>query len=192
MASPAPLLSTSQEYGLVEMIDVDLTAYGAGTYHLSPSLHTGGTFDFGGVTYSAFAITISDSEINTSGNLPRPQLTVGRVENKLLAIAMATYGDLVGGMKVTRRYTYENYLDGAVDADSSEHTYAETYTAIQVVSQTKATIVWQLATPIDLPNAIIPGTQYLKDIGTLSGPSDTSQGVTRNVYAPGLSRILSE
>lgn len=178
MSIVADVYKTAQPYPLVFMIDVDLSPFGGSVYHFTPSLNRGGSFAFGGVTYSAFPIVMNGFEINSEGNLPQPTLTVGAVENKILAAAMGSYGDLVG-MKITRRKTYSNYLDGEVDEDSTQHSFVERFVASQLIERSKSQISWKLVTPLDLPNMIIPGLQYLKD------------PTTYNVYAPGLSRILS-
>jgi lambda family phage minor tail protein L len=176
----ADLLKTDQESGIVELFDVDLTMFGGDIYHLTPYNIPAGFTTFGGVNYFPFPIQLKDAAVSSTGTMPQPTLYVGRVENKLLLTAMVTFGRDLCGMIVTRRKTHEKYLATGSSPDGTKHTYIERYTAIQMVSNTKTQIAWKLAWPIDVPTALVPGMQYLKD------------QTTNNVYAPGLSRIIGQ
>lgn len=176
----ADLLKTDQESGIVEMFDADLTMFGGSTYHLTPYNIPAGFITFGATNYLSFPIQLKDAATSNSGTLPQPTLYVGRVENKLLLAAMASFGRDLCGMIITRRKTHEKYLATGSSPDGTKHTFVEKFVAVQMVSNTKTQIAWKLATPIDLPTMLIPGMQYLKD------------ETTNNVYAPGLSRIIGQ
>lgn len=165
-----------QDSGIVELFDFDATSIGGGVYHLTPYYLDGGTISFDGVVYSSFPVASFGWELTTTGTMPRPTIQVSNVTSVFLASIVAL-GDLTG-MQVTRFFTYERYLDGQPEEDPTMHSRKEVYHVEQKLDHTNTAITWQLVSPIDRANIILPRRQYLKD------------EVGNNVWAPGLSRYL--
>lgn len=132
-------------------------------------------FSFGGFQYDPFPYKLDGTEV-TTGQPPRPKLTVGNV-NKVLQPYLQQFQDLKR-MKVTRRRTLAKYLDGAPAADSSMELPIETYYINMLTRMDRVSCEFELVNALDLPNVKLPRAQALKDdIGT------------NNLYAPGLSTI---
>lgn len=174
MSYNTELRELNQSSGIVELYDFDATNIGGGVYHLTPYPIDGGVVYFNGVAYSSFPIASMGWENSASGTAPRPTIQVSNVTGTFLA-AVASLGDLVG-MSVTRFYTFEKFLDGAAEEDPTARSRPEYYFVEQKLEHTAQKITWQLASPIDRSNLILPRRQYLKD------------DVANNIYAPGLSR----
>lgn len=112
----------------------------------------------------------------TTGQPPRPKLTISNV-TKLIQPYVQHYQDLTR-VKVLRIRTLEKYLDHAEFPDESQHFPIETWYIESIITQNKATMQFELVTPIDLPNVKFPLGQMLRD----------ETGIAANCYAPGLSR----
>jgi lambda family phage minor tail protein L len=163
-----------QTSALVELYDFDATSIGGSTYHFTPYYHEDGYITFNGVPYSCFPLGSSGWELTASGTMPRPTLQVSNVTQTFLA-AVISLGDLTG-MSVRRFFVYDKNLDGQPGADPSATSRVELYFVEQKLEQTNNHITWQLSSPLDRADFIVPARQYLKD------------NVGGNVYAPGLSR----
>jgi lambda family phage minor tail protein L len=168
------LRKLNQSSGIVELYRFDATAIGGTVYHLTPTPSELGVITFNGVTYTCFPLSSFGWEVSTSGTMPRPTLQVSNVTQTFLS-AIVSLGDLVG-MEVQRFFTFQKYLDGQPEADPSKKSVTELYFVEQKVQHDAQSITWQLASPLDRANTILPRRQYLKD------------ETTHNVYAPGLSR----
>lgn len=174
MTYAADLRDLNQTSGLVELYTFDATAIGGAVYHLTPSPAAAGVITFNGIDYTCFPLSSFGWELSASGTMPRPTIQVSNVTAAFMA-GIVSLGDLVG-MKVTRFFTFEKYLDGAPAADPTKKSPTELYFIEQKLSHDAQSITWQLASPIDRANTVLPRRQYLKD------------QTTNNVWAPGLSR----
>lgn len=134
----------------VELFTLDCTQLGGAIHRFTPTVHPElKAIKFGGIEYFPFPVTSDGWETKGDGSQARPNLYVSNVV-KEVAIEVAQLGDIVGA-KLTRVRTFQKFLDGESDADSSQHYPAESYVVEQKLSQNSTSIVFQLASTIDRP-----------------------------------------
>lgn len=160
--------------GRVELYTFDATLLGGQIYHLTPHWTSGGYLSFGGIQYSSFPLASDGWELSSTGTFPRPTIQVSNVTGVFLAAVIAL-GDLVG-TKVTRFFTFEQFLNGSQNANDEEHSRKEIYYIEQKLEQTSEAITFQLTSPMDR-SIILPRQQFLRD------------DVPGAVWAPGLGRF---
>lgn len=167
-------LHSNEGDGLVELYTADATALGGSLYRFAPYYHPDGYLSFGGTHYTCFPVASAGWEFTASGTAPRPTLQVSNVTQSFL-YGIINIDDLVG-MEIQRFFTKVKYLDDGSSPDSSKRTPSEIYYVEQKTQHDARTVTWQLSSPIDRANLVLPRRQYLKD------------PTTGNVYAPGLGR----
>lgn len=133
-----------------------------------------GTISFGGQLYSPFPIMCTNLSRSIANAPGRITLKVSKV-NTLLAGVVQQYGDIVGA-EFKRIRTFSNFLDGKVNADSSQHFPIEVYTIIQKSIWSPESIEFICATKLDRPGLNIPRRQILRD------------NVRGSLYCPGVAR----
>jgi lambda family phage minor tail protein L len=119
----------------------------------------GSPVSFGGVEYSPFPVEVEGFEITGDGKMPRPILRLSNITHAFVAL-VATYNGLVGS-KLTRRRTFEKYLDGQPEADSDAQYPIDVYYISRRVIQNKYLIEWELISTLDAENLFIPKRQCL-------------------------------
>lgn len=153
-----------QGSGLVELFDIDLTPFGGPLFRFTPNIRpTGASLSFGGETYLPMPIVSSGFDGALTGNQPTPTISVSNVTRALMSSVIA-YGDLVGA-KVTRRQTFEKYLDSGSTPDGTKFIGPEVYVIQQKVLHTNELITFQLATQSDIMGLYLPRRQFLRDRG---------------------------
>lgn len=164
-ASLSPdLQNLNQTSGFVELYVLDLTALGGAVYHYTNNISAiGGSLSFNGVPYTAIPIKSEGWNFVSTGQAPKPTLTVGNVQKNLLALVVSL-GDMVGA-KVTRYRTYEKYLDNGATPDGSKFLGPEVFLIEQKIAHNKTFISWQLTSIIDRFGMKLPRRQVLKDKG---------------------------
>ena len=175
--------------GIVEFLDIT-SPDGTWSRHITPYYIAAGFTTYGGVDYTCFPYASVGWEMRATGTLPRPTLTVSNVIPEFHA-EVVSKGDMVG-YKARRYFTFENFLDGAVNAAPTEHSRYEIYYFEQKLEHTETYISWQLASAIDQGNIVLPRRQYLKD----KMPDDPAHPgvpvpIPGSVYSPGLTRVIS-
>lgn len=165
MGIAAELQSLSPSAKL-EFFVIDATALGAaelvrlhdGTNKLSQPVV------WQGQTYSPAAVSASGFELRGDGPRPRPAFAVGDVFGALGALARQ-YGSLAGAT-LTRKRTHARYLDavnfaGGVNAsaDPTAQYPDELWIFDRIRERDHTVIVWELVSPIDLEDVLLPGRQ---------------------------------
>lgn len=114
-----------------------------------------------GDTYTALPLQASGFELNTSGQLERPNITFANVGLGITALTN-TYDDLVGA-SVSRIRTLTTYLDGQPAADPDAFWGPDSWVVEQKSSETKLAVTFQLAVPFDLEGRSLPGRRLLRE-----------------------------
>jgi lambda family phage minor tail protein L len=162
----------SQPTPWVSLFTLDTSILGGGVFNFTPNIYANGTFlSFSGTVYTPLPMQFSGWEVmaSTSGastSMPRPQIAISNADKTLLSVVVSM-GDLVGAT-FTRIRTFENFLDGQPDANTAQFIGPDLYKVAQKTSHTNVQIIWQLTNPLDLPQAMLPARQVLKDPSTLS------------------------
>jgi lambda family phage minor tail protein L len=162
----------SQPSPWVSLFTLDTSPLGGSIYYFTPNIYANGTFlSFNGNAYVPLPMDFTGWEVvaSTSGSsssLPRPQLSISNANKTLLAVVISL-GDLVGSNFIRIR-TFEKYLDGQPNANTAQIIGPDIYKVAQKSSHTNQAITWQLTNPLDIPSAMLPARQVLKDPTTLS------------------------
>lgn len=175
MTPTTDLNNLRQTSGLIELFELDLTSYGSSAFYFTSSESATGYVTLGTRQYYSLPISMTGTEITSSGSMPRPQLSVGVTGNKILLSARVQYGDMAG-CPVVKYCTFAKYLATGSSPDPTAILPREKYIISHIVSQTNEVLTWELRLPIDV-KTVLPRKQFLKD--------DTPN----NVWAPGMARL---
>lgn len=193
----------------LEFYVVDATALGApevwrfhnGTNQLSQAVV------WQGQTYQYIPVQTSGFELRGDGPRPRPLLTVGDVFG-VIAANVRLYDDLAGA-RLTRKRTHARYLDavnfeGGINgsADASAEYADEVWFFDRVRSRDGTHVQWELVSPLDLEDVMLPARQVRNSIcgsvyrssecGYAGGPVATADDVaTANTALDDCSRRVS-
>lgn len=165
MTTPySDLQNLNQNSAFIELFELDATAIGGTLYRFTPNVsEAGGSMSFAGNLYTAIPIVTTGWDFTSAGAPPKPTLSISNV-NKTLLSAVISMGDLVGAT-LTRRRTFERFLDGSAEADGTMFLGPDTYVIEQKTQHNKNLITWQMTSIIDRLGMRIPRRQILKDKG---------------------------
>ena len=147
---------------VVALFTLDATAAGGQVHRFVTGPWNGAAVDYGGVAYTPAPIELEGVKYGGDGPLPRPRLRMSRLDSTVASAVVDA--DDWRGAKLTRVRTLTRYLDGEPDADPTRHWPAEIWLIERLARATRAEVVWQLASPIDLDRRKLPGRQVLKDV----------------------------
>lgn len=160
-----------------------------------------------GQQYQYIPVQATGFDLRGDGPRPRPLLVVGDV-NGVLAAELRLYDDLAGA-KLTRKQTHARYLDavnfaGGVNAaaDPSAEYPDEVWFFDRVQTRDGAHVAWELVSPLDLEDVMLPARQVRNSIcgsvyrssecGYAGGPVATLDDVaTGNTLLDDCSRRVS-
>jgi len=157
------LIQTPDLGGFIELFEFDLTKYDAGYFRIikgdeGASVHAV-TWD--GNVYSPWPIQTEGWEINGQGPNPRPSIALGNTSAILTPIVVNNNNLL--GCVVKRIRTYERYLDGEAEADTSQTYPIETYLINQRTGLNNEVVSFELASYLDQENRKLPGRQIMRE-----------------------------
>ena len=114
--------------------------------------------------YQYIPIQADGFQLRSDGPRPRPTLAVGDVDG-LIGALLRLYQDLAGA-RLTRKRTHARYLDavnfpGGVNAtaDPTAEYPDELWIFDRVRGRDGSAVVWELVSPIDLEDVMLPGRQ---------------------------------
>ena len=143
---------------IVEMYDIDLspiTGDAGDVFYFTNQLKEDDTrIQWKGNIYDALPIISAGYELNTTGQIAQPTLTVANIFGTFTEI-IDSYDDLVGA-KITRRRTFAKYLDGEPLADTLQEFPVDIFYIERKTQETALTITWQLGSVMDLEGLQLP------------------------------------
>jgi lambda family phage minor tail protein L len=155
MPVPASPLLQTQHNAIIELFDLDLSPIGTNSVlRFCNESNGAGSVVWRGFTYSPVAIQCTGFEYNGKGQLPIPQLTIGNTLGAITSL-MLFYGDLVGS-KITRHRVFANDLDGMPGANPNNQFEDDIYFIDRKVSEDKLSVVFSLASALDLEGFNLP------------------------------------
>lgn len=168
---PAELIIESVDAGVGAMIDlfeVDLQPFGGDVVRF----HSGVNANYSDVIwqgrrYSAYPIQVEGFETKSEGVYSRPTMAVANVTGLITSIN-SDFDDALGAT-VTRRQVLVKHLDavnfpnGNPDADSTMEAVSR-YIIEEMAEETFEQVTYNLATPVDCDNAIVPARTILADV----------------------------
>jgi lambda family phage minor tail protein L len=166
---------------IVELFELDVTPYNVGVFRFhagTNGIHT--DIIWQGEDYISLPIEVEEIEAKADGTMPRPRLRVANAKGALSKV-ISSYEDLVG-LKLRRKRTYLKYLDaanfvgsenpyGIPDIDS--HFPDDVFIVNQKLSETPEALEFELASPLEMENVMLPARQVQADSCSFSyrGPS---------------------
>jgi lambda family phage minor tail protein L len=168
---PAELIIESVDAGVGAMLDlyeVDLQAFGGDVLRFHSG--TNGYFNdviWQGRAYSAYPIAVEGFEVKSEGTYSRPTMKVANITGLITGINH-DFEDALGAV-VTRRQVLVKHLDvvnfpnGNANADPTMEAVSR-YVIEEMAEETFETVTYNLATPVDCDNAIIPARTILADV----------------------------
>lgn len=168
---PAELIIESTDAGVGAMIDLfeaDLQSFGGDVirFHAGTNGYYGDVI-WKGLKYSAYPISVEGFETKSEGTYSRPTMKVANVSGLITGIN-SDFDDALGAV-ITRRQVMVSYLDavnfpsGNPNADTSMEAVSR-YVIEEMAEETFETVTYNLATPVDCDNAIIPARTILADV----------------------------
>lgn len=158
------LLQSSNAGRLIELFELDMTAIGGPVVHFTCAPTSGQPVLFGGVEYSPIPVEASGFEWSGRGALPTPTIKVQNVSN-VFSAAVISYDDLLGAT-LTRKRTFEVFLDTGASPDSTMYLPVDIYRIERKITQNKVYIEFELAAAMDHAGKMLPARQVLRDICT--------------------------
>lgn len=176
---------------VVTLFDLDLTDLGGPVFYFTPNLLSGGGLllnedgsvalnedgsaiplegegvefiTWRGKQYFPLPIEASGFEMNSSGQLPRPKLTVANVLN-LIKPEMITYNNFVGAT-VTRWRTFAKHLDNGADPDSEVFFPLDVYKIDRKSGENSVMVEFELVTSLDQEGMQLPRRQIIRSACT--------------------------
>jgi lambda family phage minor tail protein L len=161
MADIEEVVQGSNLGALIILFEMDLTNLGGSILRFTPSADIGNdAIHFGGDEYFPAPVEATGFEISGQGAAPTPKLRMSNVTN-LLSSLLQQYQDLVGA-KITRKRTFDCFLDGRPDADDGQY-FADVFYISRKAQINKFLVEFELSSAIDLEGIELPKRQVLRD-----------------------------
>ena len=147
---------------IINLFTLDATNIGAGVYNFCPEKELDGTSVlFGGIEYPYLNIKCEGFEWNSDGAMPRPKLSATALNDSFFSLVVSTNG--AQGALLIRNRTLARFLDGHPDGGKDIKFPSDLYIIDRVTQLTKAVVVLELLTPLDLPREKIPSRIAMRD-----------------------------
>lgn len=145
----------------VVLYKIDATQLGGGIFRFISATKDGSTIYFNSLEYLPIDIECSGFEQTNKGTLPRPKLKLSNVAYTMLS-AVLEFDDLVGAV-VTRKRTFEKYLDGESEADPLAKFSDDIFVIEKKTAHNKYFIEWELSAYMDFEGKFLPNRQIIRD-----------------------------
>lgn len=149
---------------IVEMFELDATAFGDGILRFSPTSVDGQPIRFNGLEYRPVPIKAEGFIWSGAGTLPRPTLTIAARD--LVFLSLVINADDLVGCPVIRRRTYRKYLDDGASPNPEAAFEPDHYVVERKASQKRTQIQFELSVKMDQQGRQIPARQVLRDACT--------------------------
>ena len=154
---------------IIELFVLDMTniAGGAITYFHAGTNQLSQPVVWQGNSYTPLPIEATGFDITVKGSLPRPKVQVANI-NGLFSALVQSYNGLVG-CKITRKRTFARFLDavnftaGNPFADPTPFLPDDLWFVERKVTENKFMIEWELSSPFDVMNVMLPARQVIQN-----------------------------
>ena len=168
IATEVQLLAPS---ALVELFELDLTAFGGGLRYFHAGTNAlGGDVVWQGNTYTRLPIEADGFETRANGALARPTLRLSNIDGAVAAEARE-FGDFLGA-KLTRHRTFApfldaaNFADGNPEADPTQALLDEVWYVDRKSTENPTVIEFELASALDMIGVQLPRRQIIQNTCT--------------------------
>lgn len=151
---------------VVILFDLDIRSLGGPIFRFTPQIENpdAPVINWRGEEYLPLPVMAEGFEMSSSGQFPRPKLSVANVLGTLKA-EMIAYNNLVGGI-VTRWRTFAKHLDDGIDPDPDVYFPADVYRIDRKANETSQIVEFELASVIDQQGILLPRRQVLRNTCT--------------------------
>jgi lambda family phage minor tail protein L len=145
---------------LIEHFEADFTTLGGPIFyfHNYPTEGNASIF-FQGNEYIPYPIKCEGFEYKTTGTLPRPHLFLSNVGSTISAL-LREYADCINA-KVTRRRTFEEFLDDQPGADPTQEFPPDVFYVDRKVTETNTEVEFELVSAADIEGVQLPRRQII-------------------------------
>lgn len=140
----------------VELWVVDGSEFGADILRFHN--YNAGIITFQGIEYHPWPIE-SEGFARTSDQQPQPKLRVGNVDGSITQVCLL-FDDMVGA-RVTRKRTFEKYLDDQPTADPYEEYPPELWFIERKGAETREAVEFELSSALDFMGIQVPQRQII-------------------------------
>lgn len=152
-----------RQSALITMYVIDASDLGGEVLRFYPGTDSdGASILWQGLVYSQYPIEAKGFEVRSQGTLPTPNLAVANIFGVFSGLCIA-HRDLVGA-KVSRKRTFEKFLDGRPDADPTAFFPDDVYYIERKTEETKESVTFQLASPMDVDDVTIPKRRIIANL----------------------------
>ena len=137
-------------------------------FHNGCNANVNGNIVWDGNQYTRQAVEASGFDYSSTGQLPRPTLTISNLDNTITALLVVvnatTPGCDLAGAEVRRIRTLKKYLDGETAADPNAQWPVEIWEVDRKSSENRNVVEFELASKLDRPGDKIPRRQLIGNI----------------------------
>lgn len=151
---------------VVILFDLDLTSLGGSIFRFTPELENpdAPVVNWRGEEYLPLPVTAEGFEMSSTGQFPRPKLTVANVLGTIKS-EMLQYNNLIGAT-VTRWRTFAKHLDDGSDPDPDIYFPVDIFKIDRKSQETPISIEFELSTILDQQGVLLPRRQILRNTCT--------------------------
>jgi lambda family phage minor tail protein L len=166
MGIDSEAIATDVQYlapgNMVELFELDATDIGADSvFYFTENTDSGGSVFFNSIEYLPLDFEIEGLELSSSGQMPEPTVKLSNVNNTI-GTAVNSLEDMVGAI-LTRRRTFEKYLDGRPAEDPTAQFPVDIFVIDQKTAHNKQYVEFKLVPFLDYTGVRIPRRQVLRD-----------------------------
>jgi lambda family phage minor tail protein L len=148
---------------LITMYVLDGSDFNAPIYRFYPSVDVNKQpILWQGDEYAPFPLEAKGYELRSSGTLPTPEISFSNVFGFMSGLILA-YSDLIG-WRVTRRRTFEKFLDTRPDADPTAEFPDDVFYVERKTEETSQTCTFTLASPFDVEDVSLPRRKIIGNL----------------------------
>ena len=147
----------------VELFEIDATSLGGGILRYTGFTRDGSNgVTFGANTYTLFPMKLEGIVWDGQSSFPTPTLTLGNL-NAVATALLNTYSDFIG-LKLTRIRTFERFLVGGAEPDSTQKFPDEVFYFEQLKHQDKESVQFTLSSVLDQRGIKLPKRVATKEV----------------------------
>lgn len=146
---------------VIMLFRLDLTSVGGGIQYFTQGAFGIDDVVYGGQSYQAVDIGLSEFDTNSGGVLPTPKIKISNTNSVIQGVINA-FGDLCG-CEVRRVRTFARFLDGQPGADPSAFMGPDIFLVEKKTAENPIFVEWELSAAIDQQGKLLPGRQVIRD-----------------------------
>lgn len=149
-------------HGLITLFQLDCTMFAGGQwFYFTSATDESHDIVWGGQPYAPIPMDATGFEMNTSGTIPTPNVTISNLYGAANSLLDEFKGLL--GAKLVRILTLRRFLDDGETPDPTAYITRDVYVVSQKMSHNAVAIVFKLAAHIDQEGVMLPRRTVMRD-----------------------------